>query len=99
MGQHGLPAPPGGGACGRSVGYPKEAQALGIEGAVRLRVSLDEKGRVVEAKVLSGLGHGLDSAAVDALLHHCHFTPAVGSDGRPVPYVIDPYVFHFEIAR
>lgn len=86
-------------ACGRTISYPKEAEALGIQGSVRLRVSLDEKGKVVEVKVLSGLGHGLDRVAVDAIEHKCKFTPAIANDGRPVPYVIDPYVFHFEIPR
>lgn len=86
-------------ACGRTITYPREAEALGIQGSVRLRVSLDEKGKVVEVKVLSGLGHGLDREAVDAIEHKCKFTPAIANDGRPVPYVIDPYVFHFEIPR
>jgi len=86
-------------ACGRTVAYPPEAAALGIEGAVRLRVELDERGRVVDVKVLSGLGHGLDREAVEALKHRCKFSPAIASDGRPVPFVIDPYVFHFEIPR
>jgi TonB family protein len=85
--------------CGRGVSYPKEAQELGIQGDVRLRVSLDERGRVVEATVLSGLGHGLDAEAVRALQHRCRFKPAIGSDGQPVPFVIVPYVFHFEIPR
>jgi len=86
-------------ACGRAIHYPKEAQELGIEGDVRLSVSLDERGRVLSVRVLSGLGHGLDAEAVRALTQHCHFTPAVGSDGRPLPFVIAPYVFHFEIPR
>jgi protein TonB len=86
-------------ACGRSIRYPKEAQELGVEGDVRLSVSLDERGHVLSVRVLSGLGHGLDAEAVRALTHHCRFTPAIGSDGRPLPFVIAPYVFHFEIPR
>jgi len=86
-------------ACGRAVHYPPEAAALGIEGSVRLRVELDEHGQVLDVRVLSGLGHGLDQEAVEALKHRCRFTPAIASDGRPVPFVIDPYVFHFEIPR
>jgi protein TonB len=85
--------------CSRGVPYPKEAQELGIEGDVRLSVSLDERGRVVAATVLSGLGHGLDAEAVRALEHRCRFKPAIGSDGQPMPFVIAPYVFHFEIPR
>jgi TonB family protein len=86
-------------ACGRSAAYPKEAQNLGIEGDVKLRITLDERGAVQEVRVLSGLGHGLDREAVNAIRLKCKFTPAIGGDGRPVPYVIDPYVFHFEIPR
>jgi protein TonB len=85
--------------CGRGVPYPKEARELGIEGEVRLSVSLDERGQVVSAKVLSGLGHGLDAEAIRAIEHHCKFKPAIGSDGQPLPFVIAPYVFHFEIPR
>lgn len=86
-------------ACGRTISYPPEAIALGLEGSVKLRVAIDERGRVADVKVLSGLGHGLDREAVDALQHRCRFAPAIANDGRPVAFVIDPYVFHFEIPR
>src|SRR5262249_758123 len=86
-------------ACGRSVPYPREAQDLGIEGDVLLRVELDETGHVVDVRVLSGLGHGLDQAAMTALRNRCRFTPAVARDGRKVPYVIQRYTFHFELPR
>ena len=33
-------------------------------------------GGVTSARVLRGLGHGLDQAAVEALTHRCRFTPA-----------------------
>ena len=86
-------------ACGRSVPYPAEAEQLGVEGDVKLRVELDEKGHVHGIKVLSGLGHGLDQAATFALTHRCKFTPAIATDGKPVAYVIPSYVFHFELPR
>jgi len=87
-------------ACGRSIAYPDEAEQLGIEGAVKLRVELDEKGHVHGIKVVSGLGHGLDKAAVYAMTHksECRFSPAVGTDGKPAAIVI-PYTFNFEIPR
>lgn len=34
--------------------YPPEARAKGIEGTVRLRVVIDERGNVVDTKVMSG---------------------------------------------
>jgi protein TonB len=86
-------------ACGRAITYPKAALDLGIEGAVKLRVTLDEHGKVVAVALLSGLGHGLDQQAIDAIKHRCKFSAAIASDGSAVPFVIDPYVFHFEIPR
>jgi TonB family protein len=83
-------------ACGRSIEYPAKAMNLGIEGDVILRVELDDTGRVHGVRVVSGLGHGLDEAAVFAVTHKCKFTPAISKDGHPVAYVIPKYVFHFE---
>lgn len=85
--------------CQRSVPYPEEAFQLGIEGEVLLRVELDEKGQVRDIKVTKGVGHGLDQAAIHALKHKCKFTPAIATDGKPVPYVIPKYSFTFELAR
>jgi len=82
-------------ACGQSIEYPSEAKRLGIEGDVILRVELDEAGRVHGTRVLSGLGHGLDEAAVFALTHKCRFTPAIDKSGSPVAFVIPRYAFHF----
>jgi protein TonB len=86
-------------ACGRSVRYPPEAEQLGIEGTVQLRVALDESGRVHDVAVTSGLGHGLDEAAIQALRHKCKFRPALDSSGKPVAYVIQSYKFRFELPR
>ena len=86
-------------ACGRTVSYPPEAEQAGVEGDVRLRISLTETGRVHAVRVLSGLGHGLDRAAVEAISHRCRFRPAVAKDGHPVPFVIESYTFHFELPR
>lgn len=85
--------------CGKLIEYPPEAEQLGIEGDVTLRVALDATGHAHNVKVLRGLGHGLDRTAVHALEHLCRFTPAIATDGTPVPYVIEEYVFHFEIPR
>jgi protein TonB len=86
-------------ACSRTVTYPQEARDLGIEGDVKLRVAVDATGKVTDVKVLSGLGHGLDREAAEALKHKCKFTAAIASDGHPVPFVIEVYKFHFEIDR
>lgn len=86
-------------ACGRTITYPNEAEQAGIEGDVRLRIALTESGRVHSVHVLSGLGHGLDRAAVDAISHRCRFSPAIAHGGKPVAFVIESYTFHFELPR
>ena len=86
-------------ACGRTISYPAEAEQAGVEGDVRLRIALTDSGRVHAVHVLSGLGHGLDRAAVDAISHRCRFSPAIARDGKPVAFVIESYTFHFELPR
>ncbi len=86
-------------ACARTVTYPSEAEQLGIEGEVKLRVSLDEAGKVHDIKLLKGLGHGLDQAAMNALRYKCRFRPAIGTDGKPAAYVIQTYTWTFELPR
>ncbi len=47
--------------------YPPEAVARGIEGEVRLLLTLDKAGRVLDAQLAAGSGHKLlDDAAVKA---------------------------------
>jgi protein TonB len=86
-------------ACGKTIAYPDEAEQAGIEGDVRLRVALTPEGRVYAVRVLSGLGHGLDRVATEALKHRCRFSPAIGKAGKPVAFVIESYTFHFQLPR
>jgi periplasmic protein TonB len=46
--------------------YTEAARAAGVEGKVRVQLTVDESGKVVDVQVLSALGHGLDEAAVAA---------------------------------
>lgn len=55
--------------------YTDEAKAAGIEGRVRLQLTIDSVGNVLDASVSSGLGHGLDAAAVVAA-KRMKFSPA-----------------------
>lgn len=70
----------------RTVGiqakYTKQAQLAEIEGKVRVEVTVDESGHVIAARLLSGLGYGLDEVAIDAA-KKCVFEPATLC-GRPV---------------
>lgn len=68
--------------------YPEEARRVDMRGTVRLRVGIDESGRVREVKVIKRLGYGLDEAASKALWKF-RFQPALGQDGRPVPFRIN----------
>jgi TonB family protein len=61
--------------------YTDEARARRIEGEVLLEVVLEATGRIHVVRVVRGLGHGLDDAAVRAA-EQIQFKPAL-RDGRP----------------
>ena len=61
--------------------YTPEARNLKIEGEVLLEVVLGSDGRLHVTKVVRGLGHGLDDAAVKAA-EQIRFKPAQ-KDGQP----------------
>lgn len=62
------PVYPGGPAAMRAfikqnLKYPPEAVEKGIEGTVSLKYTIDHKGNVSDAHVISGLGYGCDEEA------------------------------------
>ena len=63
--------------------YPPEARRLGIEGAIRVRLTVDDKGKVKAAVLLNKLGHGLDELAL-ARAQQIEFEPAKDTEDRPV---------------
>ncbi len=74
--------------------YPEEARRLGFEGAVRLKLRVDEEGRVGEVVVVQDPGHGLgDAAARNA--RRFRFRPARRA-GRAVATDI-PFTVRFEL--
>jgi protein TonB len=77
--------------------YPPEAYKMGIEGKVVLKVSLDSKGNVVQVRIISRVGHGLDEAARDAL-RQFKFSPARTSDGQAVDYSLT-YTYVFDMSH
>jgi TonB family protein len=62
--------------------YTPEARKKKIEGAVSLAIIVDTKGDVADAKVVKGLGHGLDENAVIAV-KEWKYKPAE-KDGEPI---------------
>ncbi|MGB3081110.1 MAG: energy transducer TonB [Saprospiraceae bacterium] len=48
----------------KELRYPKEALAAKIEGTVSVRYTVDYKGNVTEAGIISPLGHGCDEEAL-----------------------------------
>jgi protein TonB len=62
--------------------YTEEARAASIEGKVRVEITVDASGAIRSVKVLEGLGHGLDEAAVRAV-EGATFEPAMQC-GKPV---------------
>jgi len=67
--------------------YPSEARALGIEGAIRVRLIVDERGKVKSQMLLNRLGHGLDELALKRAAE-IEFEPARDTDDRPVTSVV-----------
>jgi protein TonB len=62
--------------------YTDAARAAGVEGRVRVQVTIDATGRVTGAKVIASLGNGLDEAAL-AAARAAKFDAATRC-GRPV---------------
>lgn len=46
--------------------YTSQAREAQIEGRVRVEITVDELGRVANVRLIAGLGHGLDEAALEA---------------------------------
>lgn len=62
--------------------YPRLARELGKEGTVLLRLTIDERGRLLDVEVLRRAGSGLDEEAVRAV-RESSFSPAK-VNGKPV---------------
>ncbi len=65
--------------------YTDEAVKLHIEGTVSVRLRVSSGGTVQVLGVTSGLGHGLDEAAVHAV-QATRFQPAVDASGSPMDW-------------
>jgi TonB family protein len=77
--------------------YPAEARQLGIEGDIRVRLTVDDQGKVKAAVPLNRLGHGLDELAL-AWARKIEFDPARDTDDRPVTSVV-VWTFHMILPK
>lgn len=55
--------------------YPAQAKSQGVEGTVILEILIDETGKVRSARLVKGVGSGLDEAALEAI-RSFEFEPA-----------------------
>lgn len=62
--------------------FTNEARSAGVDGRVVVEVQVDDRGDVIAAKVVKGLGHGLDETSL-AAAKRTHFQPATRC-GKPV---------------
>ncbi|MBE2253499.1 MAG: energy transducer TonB [Myxococcus sp.] len=62
--------------------YPEEARQADVEGVVKLALTVDADGRVTAARVLKGLGYGLDEEALRRA-RRIRFSPG-RRNGQPV---------------
>jgi protein TonB len=76
------------------IPYPEEARKADISGAVRLRIVVDIDGNVVDAKIVSGPGYGLNEAALQAIKKF-RFKPA--KKGGEAVSTTMVYSYNFEL--
>ena len=79
---------------GRCTGaYTEAARQAAVEGTVLLDLVVGADGRARDIKIVHGLGHGLDEAAV-AALRSCRFTPGERA-GAAVPVRVREFKIRF----
>jgi protein TonB len=77
------------------IPYPEEAKKAGIEGTVRLKITVDSTGAVTEAMVISGPGYGLNEAAL-AAVRKFHFKPAIKGGESVGTTLVYNYTFELD---
>ena len=76
----------------KAIGYPQVARDAGIEGAVVVRVLVNEKGNFLRHKIINSVHPVLDKA-VEKQLPNLRFTPAI-QGGKPIKFWVNiPFNF------
>jgi protein TonB len=83
-----MPAYPGGvkaliNTVASNVKYPEEAKKDGIEGKVLVQFYVDKDGKIIDSKVIQGIGHGCDEEALRVIKLLKPFSPGL-EKGKPV---------------
>ena len=73
--------------------YPSELRGRGVKGEVKIRLTVDSKGDVVNAKLIKSVHPYLDYSATQALLHW-KFAPFL-KEGKPIA-VTTVFTFDFD---
>jgi protein TonB len=77
--------------------YPAAAKQLGLEGDIRVRLIVDDRGKVKQAVLLNKLGHGLDELALSRA-KQIEFEPAKDTEDRAVTSVVI-WTFHMTLPK
>jgi protein TonB len=77
--------------------YPAEARALGVEGPIRVRLVVDERGKVTSRALLNRLGHGLDELVMKRA-GEMEFEPARDTNDQPVACIV-VWTFRMELPK
>lgn len=77
------------------IKYPDEAKQSNISGKVFIQATIDEAGKVAEAKVIKGLGYGCDETALNAV-KQTKFTPGEYKGSKVRAIVTIPIVFKLD---
>lgn len=48
----------------QNLSYPEKAKAQKVEGTVYIRYTINYKGKVIDTKIISGIGYGCDEEAI-----------------------------------
>lgn len=75
--------------------YPEQARQNGIEGTVKVEISISALGDVESVTLVKGLGYGCDEAVVELLKHSPRWTPRLKKGIPTAQVLILPVSFKF----
>lgn len=67
---------------GKKFNYTKEAKKMNIKGRILLSFIVDKDGKIVEPKIINGLGYGLDEEAIRVITSYENWKPALQKGRR-----------------